>query len=49
MVENKIHIEVVYATEARQVIIALDVPVGHTVFNAIADSGICEQFPEIDL
>jgi len=42
-------VEVAYARPERQEIIALQVPAGTTVAQAIAASGICERFPEIDL
>ncbi len=46
---NEIRIEVAYARAERQEIIALAVPLGITVAEAIARSRITEQFPEIDL
>ncbi len=42
-------VEVAYATPARQVVIALEVDVATTVAAAIYQSGILQQFPEIDL
>lgn len=44
-----IKVEVAYARPDRQVIVPLSVPAGTTVEQAILDSGILEQFPEIDL
>lgn len=42
-------VEVAYAKPEAQVIIALDVQVGTTLEEAIQQSGILTQFPEIDL
>ena len=42
-------VEVVYALADRQVIVALDVPVDAGIADVIAQSGLLEQFPEIDL
>jgi putative ubiquitin-RnfH superfamily antitoxin RatB of RatAB toxin-antitoxin module len=42
-------VEVAYAAPARQVVIALEVDLAATVAAAIYQSGILEQFPEIDL
>ncbi len=42
-------IEVAYALPERQVIIALQVEAGCTVEEAIQESGLLVQFPEIDL
>lgn len=42
-------VEVAYATPTRQVVIALEVDVATTVAAAIYQSGILQQFPEIDL
>jgi putative ubiquitin-RnfH superfamily antitoxin RatB of RatAB toxin-antitoxin module len=44
-----IPVEVVYALPDRQVILALDVDAAATVATVVAQSGILEQFPEIDL
>lgn len=46
---DKISIEVAYATPAKQKIIAFDVPLGTTVFQAANESGIVNEFPEIQL
>jgi putative ubiquitin-RnfH superfamily antitoxin RatB of RatAB toxin-antitoxin module len=46
---DKIMIEVAYALPERQTLIALEVPAGTTLEQAIALSGICRQYPEIDL
>ena len=43
-----LHIEVAYARPDRQLIIPLDVPEGTTLEQAIVQSRIQEQFPEID-
>lgn len=47
--ENKIKIEVAYATPTKQLIIPLQVPVKTTVETAIKLSSILLQFPEINL
>jgi putative ubiquitin-RnfH superfamily antitoxin RatB of RatAB toxin-antitoxin module len=44
-----IPVEVAYALPDRQVILALDVAADATVAAVIAQSGILEEFPEIDL
>src|SRR5690606_10220482 len=44
-----ITVEVAYAQPAQQMILALRVRKGTTAETAIIDSGILEQFPEIDL
>ena len=44
-----IRVEVAYATPRLQVIIPLDVEAGITLEQAIQQSGILTQFPEIDL
>ncbi len=41
-------VEVAYATPAKQVILQLHVPPGTTVAEAIAASGVRQQFAEID-
>lgn len=41
--------EVAYATPQRQEILRVSVPEGTSIFEAVQRSGICEQFPEIDL
>lgn len=46
---NRIRVEIAYATPERQEIISLEVPLGCTIAQAIDYSGICERFPEIDL
>jgi len=46
---KKIHVEVAYALPDKQVIIPLEVEPGTTLEQAVALSGITEQFPEIDL
>ena len=46
---NKIRIEIVYASEHRQRIIAMDLPVSVTIEQAIHDSKLLQEFPEIDL
>ena len=44
-----ITVEVVYGLPHRQQLIELQVPQGTTVFEAVQQSGIVSQFPEIDL
>ena len=46
---EKIPVTVVYALADKQVVLALDVVVEATLDEAIAQSGILEQFPEIEL
>ncbi len=48
MVEGAIDIEVAYATSEQQVIVALKMPEGATVEQAISASGLLNRFPEID-
>ncbi|MGE8101910.1 RnfH family protein [Pseudomonas fluorescens] len=49
MVKPVIDVEVVYAAVDRQVLLKVVVPVGTTIRAALAESGIAEQFPELDL
>ena len=42
-------IQVVYAKPDQQSIVELDVPDGTTVLEAAAQSGLADQFPDIDL
>lgn len=44
-----IEVEIVYALLERQTLMKLQVPVGTTVEQAIKQSSIMNQFPEIDL
>lgn len=44
-----ITVEVAYALPSRQQLTELKVPRGTTAFEAVQQSGIVEQFPEIDL
>ena len=44
-----IPVEVVYALPDRQVILALEVPADASIAEVIAQSGILQQFPGIDL
>ena len=46
---NRIRVEIAYATPDRQEIISLEVPPDSTIAQAIEYSGIQERFPEIDL
>ena len=47
--ENKIAIEVVYARVGKQLLLDLEVDEGTTIEQAILQSGIIDQFPEINL
>lgn len=49
MVDERIKIEVAYATPQTQLILAVMVAPDATVETAIRASGILERFPEIDL
>jgi uncharacterized protein len=50
MVErNRIHVEVAHALENRQVIVSLEAPEGITASEAIEQSGILQEFSDIDL
>ncbi|WP_367374123.1 RnfH family protein [Pseudomonas lini] len=49
MVEAMIKVEVVYAAVDRQVLLAVTVPVGATVREALLKSGLNSEFPELDL
>jgi putative ubiquitin-RnfH superfamily antitoxin RatB of RatAB toxin-antitoxin module len=49
MENPKLRVEVAYATPQRQLILALEVPAGSTLRQAIELSGILQRFPEIDL
>jgi putative ubiquitin-RnfH superfamily antitoxin RatB of RatAB toxin-antitoxin module len=42
-------VELVYALPDRQVILALEAPADASIADVIAQSGLLEQFPEIDL
>ena len=44
-----IPVEVAYATPERQLIVQLEVPVGTTAMEAARQSGITDEFPQIDL
>jgi uncharacterized protein len=44
-----IDVEVVYALPDEQVVVALKLPPGATVRDAIRQSGLLERFPQIDL
>ncbi|WP_126454564.1 RnfH family protein [Sulfuriflexus mobilis] len=46
---SRINIEVAYALPDKQQLIALQVEAGTTIEQAIQQSGILEQFPQIDL
>jgi len=47
--DERIEVEVAYARPDEQVILALQVPDGSTIEDAIRRSGVLERFPEIDL
>lgn len=49
MVEALITVEVVHAAVDRQLMVAVDVPVGATVQQALVISGLGKEFPELDL
>ncbi|EGH34490.1 protein rnfH, partial [Pseudomonas syringae pv. japonica str. M301072] len=49
MADASIQIEVVYASVQRQVLKTVDVPVGSSVRQALALSGMDKEFPELDL
>ena len=49
MTAEKIEVEVAYAKPERQLILRVEGPTGLTVAQAIARSGIAEQFPDIDI
>jgi hypothetical protein len=47
--DDRIDIEVAYARPDEQVILAIQVPSGTTIEEAIRRSGVLDRFPEIDL
>lgn len=47
--ENKITVEVAYATPERQLILEMQVAQGTTAAQAVRASGITREFPQIDL
>jgi putative ubiquitin-RnfH superfamily antitoxin RatB of RatAB toxin-antitoxin module len=49
MPETMIPVEVAFALPDEQVILDVEIPAGGTVEQAINESGILEQFPQIDL
>lgn len=49
MADARIQVEVAYAKEDEQVLLALEADAGLTVQGAIERSGILRRFPEIDL
>ena len=49
MVKPVIEVEVVYAAVDRQVLRCVTLPAGTTVRAALLDSGVGEEFPELDL
>ncbi len=46
--QRLIPIEVAYATPTRQLIIAMEVPLGTTAYEAVIRSGITDEFEEIN-
>ena len=44
-----VHVEVAYALADKQRIVALELPAGATVRDAVLKSGLDSQFPELDL
>jgi hypothetical protein len=48
MAEDRIRVEVVYATSERQCLVEVEVPSGATVAEAIRSSGIPERYPGVD-
>jgi len=46
---DKIAVEIIYATEGQQDLLAVDVEPGTTVEQLIEFSGITEKYPEIDI
>lgn len=49
MVEQHIHVEVAYAKESEQALLAVEGEKGITVREAIERSGVLKRFPEIDI
>lgn len=49
MAEQRIHVEVAFAKEEEQALLAVEGAKGMTVREAIERSGILKRFPEIDL
>lgn len=46
---SKISVEVAYATPEEQKIVALDVLIGTTMYEAVVQSAITDDFPQIDI
>jgi putative ubiquitin-RnfH superfamily antitoxin RatB of RatAB toxin-antitoxin module len=49
VIKSYIFVEVAYALPERQKIIELQVPLGTTAFNAVKNSGIIDEFSNIDI
>lgn len=49
MASAELRVEVAYATPQEQVVVALTLPDGSTVREAIAHSGLLDRFPQVDL
>ncbi len=47
--DETIHIEVTYALSSRQEVVALTLPAGSTLQQALEASRLAEKYPEIDL
>lgn len=47
--DSEMKVEVVYALPKKQTLLALEVPVGTTVIEAVHASGILDIYPEIDI
>ncbi|MGI9234605.1 MAG: RnfH family protein [Woeseiaceae bacterium] len=45
---EKIHVEVVFATPQKQVLLTLSLPAHSTVADALSESALSEHFPDID-
>ena len=46
---NKVKVEVAYATPEEQKIIAVDILVGTSMYDAVVQSGITDIFPQINI
>ena len=47
--DSEMKVEVVYALPEKQTLLALEVPMGTTVIEAVRASGILDTYPEIDI
>ena len=48
-IDSSINIEVAYAIPETQVLLDITVPLGTTAMQAVEQSGVLQQFPEIDI